>query len=485
MSLLHYILIRFKLGYFLLLLAFPAGQWRAQNITIRGKAHQSYAGKTIQLFTLSDDITAISQREDQDTIGADGFFELVMHSEDTRPVNLRIDRVIANMYVQPDFVYGITIPELDPTMDYNNGADLEVNIGIVGTDSTELNALIFDYQGQFNNLFAPDESRFLSRPQMFKRADSLWKLCNKRYQKIDNPYFKTYVEYSIASVNASVSRGENYLINGYILNKPIQYRHHEYMQFFNTCFEGYVKAVASAKKGQTLFNIVNVKQDYQVLDNFLKDDRFLKKDSIRELVIIKNLWDFYFSPDFDQAGVKSIVSQLNTHTKNSEHRRITSTMMAYFNKMQPGSLAPGFAARTKDGTMGTLASYKGRWVYLNFFSTRNIESLKEMPKIMALKKKFGDKVSFISICVDDSLKSYKDYLRANPKQDWAIWFNDDKSITKTAQDNYFVTGSEAYFLINNFGYLAQSPALAPSKGIENKFNQLFKSGKKKTKTGIR
>jgi hypothetical protein len=135
--------------------------------------------------------------------------------------------------------------------------------------------------------------------------------------------------------------------------------------------------------------------------------------------------------------------------------------------------------------MGALNSFKNRWIYLNFFSTQNVESLKEMPKIAALKKKFGDKMMFVSICLDDSLKSYQSYLKANPKFDWPIWYNYDKTITKTAKENYYVTGTEAYFLINNFGYLAQSPAPAPSKGIEFKLNTIFKNKGRTTKTGIR
>ncbi|MCE3258919.1 MAG: hypothetical protein K0S12_560, partial [Bacteroidetes bacterium] len=123
--------------------------------------------------------------------------------------------------------------------------------------------------------------------------------------------------------------------------------------------------------------------------------------------------------------------------------------------------------------------------YLNFFSTKNIESLKEMPKIAALKKKFGDKMVFVSVCLDDSLKSYTSFMKANPKYDWSIWYNYDRSFTKTAKEKYYVTGTEAYFLINNFGYLAQSPAQAPSKGIEYKLNVLFKKPGKNTKTGIR
>jgi hypothetical protein len=479
----RYTRIRLQLTYFYILTTVLAGY--AQNITIKGKAHGSYAGKVIRLNSPVDYITGIEQKEDQDTIDADGYFELQMHSEYTRPVSLHIDRAIGRLYVQPDFVYGITFPELDPAMDYNNGADLPVNIGIVGADSTELNALIFDYQELYGRFFAPENSRFLTHAAVFKRADSLKKLCDVRYKQVDNAYFKNYVDYSIAAINASVSRGENFLINGYITGKPIQYNHYEYMQFFNTCFSGYLKAVGAERKGQTLYNIINVKGDYKQLDNFLKSDKFLKSDSIRELVIIRNLWEFYFSADFVPEAVENIIAQLNQQTRIEPHRRITSTMLAYFNKLQPGSLAPGFSARSKEGTRATLNSYKGRWIYLNFFSVKNTESLKEMPKIAALKKKFGDKVSFISICLDDSLKTYINYIRSNPKFDWAIWYNYDKGITRTAREAYFVVGSEAYFFINNQGYLVQAPALPPSRGIENKFNLQFKSSRKNTKTGIR
>lgn len=474
-----------KLGftYILSFILFTSGY--SQNVVIKGNAHPSYAGKIIQLLTLSDNITNLRQKENQDTIQADGYFELSFQSEYTQPVFLKIDIAVAKLYVEPDFVYAITLPELDAKYNYNNDAELDLNIGVLGADSTELNALIFDYEDLYTNFFTAEDNRFFSRPIMFKRADSLQKTCDKRYAAITNHYFKNYVKYSIASINASVSRGENFLINGYILNAPIQYHHYEYMHFFSSCFSGYLKVVGASKKGQSLYNIINVKADYALLNNFLKTDKFLKNDSLRELVTINNLWDFYFSADFGPEAVENVVSQINQKTAIAEHRKITGTMLSYFNKMQPGSLAPDFAARSKDGKVGTLNSYKNRWVYLNFFSTQNPSTLKEMPKIAALKKKFGDKISFISICLDDSLKTYTNYIKSNPKLDWAIWYNYDKSFSKTAKENYFVVGTEAYFLINNTGYLAQSPALSPSKGIEYKFNLLFKTAKRSTKTGIR
>lgn len=392
---------------------------------------------------------------------------------------------MAQLYVQPDFVYGITIPELDKTFDYKNDAELPVNIGVIGTDSTELNALIFDYQEQQNQVFLSEDNRFLNRAVMFKRADSLEKVCYTRYADNTNDYFRSYVIYSIASINASVSRGENYLINSFILNRPVQYDHYEYMQFFNACFKGYLNSIAARRKGTSLYHIINVQASYPALLEFAKKDRFLKSDSICELVILRNLWDFYFSSDFVPEAVENIVSQINMTTRNKQHKKIASTMLTYFNKMQVGSAAPGFSARNKQGTISSLSAYKGRWVYLNFFSTQNIESLKEMPKIAAIKKKLGSKMVFLSICLDDSVKTYENYLRANPKFDWPIWFSNEPSLTKTAKQSYFVTGTEAYFLINNQGYLAASPALSPSQGIEYKLNVIFKVRQKTTKTGIR
>jgi peroxiredoxin len=478
----NYSVIRQTLTYLILLAVIPVF---SQNVVIRGKAHPSYAGRIIQLVLATDYITNHEIIENTDTIADDGFFELRLQSEFTRPVRLKIDNITSTLYVQPDYVYGITIPEADPDKIMNRDVEAPVNISIVGADSSELNMLIIDYQEQFNKLFIGEKGRFLSRATMFRLADSLQEICEIRYRGIKNEYFKSYLFYSIAAVNASVSRGENFLLANYILNRRVQYHHHEYMQFFNACFKGYLNVVASRHAGQSLYNIINVKESYTMLDNFLKQDVYLVNDTIRELVIIKNFWDFYFSADFVPEAVAHVLSDVHSSSKIKEHRAITGDMLAYINHLQVGAPAPDFSARNRDGKMTSLGSFKNRWVYLNFFSTRNTESLREMLKIAALRKKYGDKVVFISVCLDDSMVTYKNYLRQNPRMNWLILFNNDKSLTKTARDQYSVVGTEAYFLINNSGYLAQSPAISPSAGIEFRFNIIFRIKTRTTKTGIR
>ncbi|MCZ8284839.1 MAG: TlpA disulfide reductase family protein, partial [Bacteroidia bacterium] len=146
-----------------------------------------------------------------------------------------------------------------------------------------------------------------------------------------------------------------------------------------------------------------------------------------------------------------------------------------------GAQAPDFKAYDKSGNAVNLASYKGKYVYLNFFSTQSDNSLKEMQKLIDLKKKFSDKVVFISVCLDDSAKTYQAYLKANPKQDWLILHNG----TGDARRNYAIKSLSGYFFINQQMILAQSPAPAPSEGLEYKFNGLFRQKKKNTITGVR
>jgi hypothetical protein len=478
----NYSLISKRFTYFILLFSFFG---RGQNVSIKGMAHPWYAGKVIQLSVAGDYITNLPRLLTSDTIAEDGSFGLFTHADYTHPVELKVRNVTARLYVEAGGQYSVTLPEPSEKVEQFKDVDHSISLSVFSADNQELNVLIFDYERLYNSLFIPAESRFLSRLLMFRLADSLQKLCDARYKDVNNAFFRSYVRYSIASINASVSRGESFLVNEYILRRPLLYDHSEYMRFFNACFRGYLNAVASHFKGESMYQIINVKGDLPGLHALLKQDEFLKNDTLRELVILSNLWDFYFNPGFSADAVNSLVSQINSSTTIKKHREITASMLVFFNKLQEGSAAPDFVARTKQGTVGSLSNFKGRWVYINFFSTDNAESLKEMPKIASLIKTYGHKVVFLSICTDENVAAYQSFLRANPKFTWTIWHNNAPGVTQTAKDRYFVTGGEAYFLVNHEGYLSLSPAPSPSRGIEYRFNVIFKIKPKTQRTGIR
>ncbi len=408
-----------------------------------------------------------------------------MHSKLTRPVFLKIGNLIGKLYVRPDYVYGVTFPGIPSLINYDTEAEVSVDIGIIGNDSTELNASIIDFSDQYNAIFVKKQNEFLSRQKIVKYIDSLTKISQKRYKKNEDAYFKSYVAYSLASLNVNVGRGFEFMLANYIKDKPIDYHHFEYAEFYNACFKDYLTTMASMKSGRTLYNIINTQASYTMLDGFAKSSKHLQNDTLRQLVLIRNLWDFYYSTEYVPDAVASIIGQINNTTAIEEHKEITTNMLLHINRMRVGDKIPEFLARTKTGTIANSNLLKNQWVYLNFFATTNTESLREMTKILALKKKFGDKVLFVSICTDDSLKNYQTYLKTYPKHDWTIWYYKTDNVKKTVKDLFQVVGTEAYFLINTYGNLAQSPALSPSKGIETKLNNLFKPKRTTRKIGIR
>jgi thiol-disulfide isomerase/thioredoxin len=304
----------------------------------------------------------------------------------------------------------------------------------------------------------------------------------KRYEHIKNPYFKNYLEYSFANFFSSTSRSKTFLNKQFIDKKAIQYHNFEYMQFFNSHFKGYLKAFASTKNGGNIYNSINAFADYKDLQNQFKEDKSITNDTLRELLVLKGLIDFYYSPDFDKIQVQSVIEQLYRETKFRENKEIAFNMLQTINQLQPGAKAPDFVANDKTGNEINLSSYKGKHIYLNFFSTESETSQKEMQKIIDLKKKFNDKVTFISVCLDDSVKSYRAYLKANPKQDWVILHQAKNSSAKQA---YNIKTLSGFFFINPQMQLIQSPALMPSEGIEYKFNALFKPRRKNTIIGVR
>ena len=454
----------------------------SQNVTIKGKAHASHIGKEIVLSDYSDYVTYTKTKESIDTIDKDGYFELKIQTQTTKPVLISINNLVGKLYIQPNFVYGIYFPQLDSTYNNQEGTESKATISVYGKDSTELNALIIDFNEQYNLHFAKANERYLSPTKLNALLDTFYIVTRKRYKANKNSYFKNYVNYSFANFYSNTSRSKVYLQKTFIDNKPILYNNYEYMEFFNSYFKGYLKAFSSTKTGGSIFNSINSFADYNDLLNQFNSDKTITNDTIKELIILKGLIDFYYSPDFDKRQVQSVIEQLYRSTPSVQNKKIAFNLLQTIYQLQPGAPAPDFTANDKVGMQVNLSYYKGKYIYLNFFSTQSDISLKEMQKITDLKKKFNDKVTFISICINDSVKTYKQYLKSNPKQDWVILH---QAANSTARRAYNITSLSGYFFINQQLQLVQSPALTPSEGIEYKFHALFRPKRKNTITGVR
>jgi hypothetical protein len=322
---------------FLFLILIISINSNAQNITIKGKADASHIGKEVILSDFSDYVTYTRTKESADTVDANGYFELKLQSAITKPILINIDNLIGKIYVQPNFVYGIYFPGKDSLTNNQEGTETTVDISVYGKDSTELNALIVDFNTQYNQLFVNKKDAYLSPAKLNAILDTFLVTSKKRYAHIKNPYFKNYLEYSFADFFSNISRSKTVLYKQYIDKKPILYSNYEYMQFFNSHFKGYLKAYASTKNGGNIYNSINAFADYNDLKNQFRSDKSITNDTVRELLILKGLIDFYYSSDFDKKQVQSVIEQLQRETRVEEHKKL---QVIYCNRFINYNLAP-------------------------------------------------------------------------------------------------------------------------------------------------
>lgn len=476
-------------GYFqnIILLAFIFSQYIfSQNIIIHGNAHPVYlanSDKVAHLYSYSDFITYQEIFQDKDSLDEKGRFTLKFYTDKTQPVLIKIKNTVAKLYVEPPVnlairEYIIKMYPPDSIQVNTNDITLNAPISILTYDTLELNSLIFDFNKIYNKYLDEAQKKFLNRNVLFKKLDSILVETKNHFKDIKNPYFQNYIDYNIANININATRDKNVLTNIFLLRKPVQINNYEYMEFFNSFFKDYLIADITKQTHQTIYYVVNKSTNIKQLYNFVKDDPLLNSnDTLKELVLLQNLYHFYFNEKFNPYAVQILLEQMLTSTKYPYHKKILQNIIQELNQLKQGSTAPDFTALTKDSTFFNLYSINKQHIYLSFFSLKSPNSLKELKELQVLYDKFGNKLKIVSICVDDDFKAFKDFVKANPQYKWLILWNYQPTNDFSAKTKYNVKATPLFFLINTDKTLMLSPSPAPSDGIYYRFQSMF--GKKR------
>lgn len=444
-----------------------------QNVTIKGIAGV-HKGQEIAIYLYDDLITYSQSKADADTVDARGNFTLNLDVKNPQVAMVRCNKLVGKLYLQPGFVYGIIFPGPDSTRFIAEGTEQSVDI-IVNGDSTELNARIIDFNNRFDEFWQKHYKSFVTK-HLHRELDSFQVQINTRYDKVKLSYFKTYVEYNFALMNENTGRHRTYLAKRYLFDRPIAYDNYEYMEFFNQYFKQYLQKQTVSKNGNLMLDAINYQGDYKHLNELLKGDALLKNDTLRELVIIKGLFELYYAPHFNKTKIRDMFGQINAITKVQAHKTITGNILRNINNLLPGSKAPEFALRNVKGDTIGLSTFADRFIYLNFFASWCTDCMEQFKKQEQLHKKFGDKIIFISISTDEDTNAFKSFVKQNPKYNWYFLH---AGAGRQVISKYNAATVPVYYFINRQGNFIQSPAMKPDEGIEKKFNEVLKIKPKK------
>jgi len=440
----------------------------AQKATIKGTA-KTYEYKEISVWLNNDPISGTQKQIALSEVDSLGNFSLEFKIDQTEYITLKIEKNITSLPVEPNANYEVILFPPDSTTYQNPNLEHDVKLSIKLKSKTEINALTLDYDKRFDDFLSLNYKSFVARiPQ--NNIDSFKVEMKEFYSTVKNNYFSAYVTYSIAALEEKTKMPEKLLFEKYILNKPILYHHPEYMNFFNALYKGKMENMAAGKFGHDLFFQINDRGSFDGTMNILKQDPYLKNDTLTELVLLKGLYEGFYNGSFKKTSVEAILRQLNEETNVEEHTRISQNILNSFSKLQKGTEAPNFELPDKTGALHTLNELSAKkYVYLMFYDVNCSACLQQMKVIASFKKTYGERIEFVSISTDKTISDMKNFQLKNPKYDWLFLYDNSAGELKK---KYEIRSLPAYFLIGMQGRFIEVPADSPDEDIERVFYDL-------------
>lgn len=443
---------------------------RAKECTIYGYAGAG-AGNVIGVYTYEDYITYTEKKLTETITGDSGKFSMTIDLEEITWVFLRCENLYGFVFAEPGRKTEVFFPARDPEFQVSSETNYEVPVTIWTADSTDMNFLAADYNKQFFHFWGSADDTTSANNYMYFVVgqsalvlDSFHREMQKHYAWVKNPYFHTWLEYGFAALENATFQSERRTAQRYLIHKPIAYHNNAYMEFFNIFFKDYVYRWSLKKQGERTFDAINNDVSYDSAMAALRNVPWLQNDTMRELVLLKGLSELYYNMSYDPRNVITVAQQVSIASRVSEHRTIARNIVTMFTKLRVGTMAPHFSGiNTKGELIDPLSLYKGRYVYLFFYASWNVNSVNELRYMAELQKKYGKTIQFVSISIDEDTAAWKKFMKANPKYNWLSLHYDFNSKVK---DDYNLFGVPLGYIIDPDGKLYASPADKPSGDLE-------------------
>lgn len=432
----------------------------AEGHQITGYA-PDFVGKKAVLYTYQEYITMTKIKLGEAVVSEeDSLFHINLENGATFKGVLQIENTEATIYVAPETSYEIYFPpaENQPISFQNQFTD----VVFFGLDTTDINYRILQYNQWFDTYVAYHETE-IARGKFRQYLDTFMVYASEAYKEVKDEYFLTYVRYNIAEMQQTLggnkkseSRLQTFL--NFIEPFPVYYENDQYMKFFRGF---YSKGFADYQPTiEAEINVAIYDASPTKLMAVLKQDLFLSNPEIRELVMIDQLGKQYYKRPDQKRGILLMLDSLSSNARHLPNATTAKNVLNYLTTLEPGFPAPAikFEDPSKEDPI-TWKTYQGKFVYLNFFETWNEQAKTEMLILAGMQEKYGEYISFVSICSDEEKSTFDAFMKENPTINWDVFYvGKEDDLLK----EYKISTVPSYFLIDQSGFIAMAPAPTPS-----------------------
>jgi thiol-disulfide isomerase/thioredoxin len=442
----------FRLFVFILTITSALNGFSSETV-IQGAA-KGFNGKTIRLTTIKDYITNAEEKLGTAVIQDDQFkFEL--ETDEVIQINLTIEDKSTSFYLAKGKVYNIS---LSYDEEWNRGKiyDKELSLSFSFPQADDVNQLIKKFNIEYSNFFEQNAVLMANR-QASKQIDAFVKKVNSNAIFTQNKFIAAYVKYVCASLEDASFYSKQKLTEVYFKDSPILYGHKEYMLFFTQFYDNHFKKLILGSKGSELLKLLTLENDLKSANNYIQQQLKVNNEAFAELYLLYGIYDIYFDKVFNQKSAMSLLNQISKSGKTKENKQIAINILNKLSYYGTDNVAPAFSLYNQNKDLIQLKQLKGKYIYLNFWASWSLISVKEMQIIKSLHKTFGDKVEFVSINLDDNFEDFKS-THNRFKYNWtSLHYGNQYGV----KEDYQVFTIPTYILINPAGKIENNQAENP------------------------
>ena len=436
----------------------------AQNVTITGRSNKT--NTLIRLFAYEDLVNETGILLNQSQTDPQGNFILEGTVKQILPARIYVGLEYVDLILSPNATYDIEIivPEQQENVSYFEKELPTIRVKRA-TDKGIYRQVI--YSEEIINAYMTEHFNHIYRGRQVRYIDSIQNTINREVPNITSDYVKDHNRYKIAAIKLGISTdGGKRIIKDYYDGQPVLYAQSAYIDLFKELFDSYFNSAAydghllndAFAEGPTPFK------------KYLDTDPFMAKNpQLAELITIYNLQKLCYGDRGTSRLAKDHLNYLKSQTKYPEHKTIISDFFTMYNRLAPGTDAPEFTLKDRDGKDVSLSDYKNGLVLLQFVDGASPVSERQFAELRSLHHQWQDSVQILTIATHDRMDFFKQQF-TEKKQDWPLLDLGDNILLLEA---YNVRTFPEYILIKRNNKVGEAPAPSPERYLGERVTKMY------------
>jgi peroxiredoxin len=457
-----------------LILGFLGVELSAQPVLITGRA-KSYASVKLEFTRIADWITGQEETVGSCEVSDSGDFRLNVDITATQQLLVHLGVYLGYFYAEPGKTYELALPEKED----RKPEDLlnpyfkpeEIHLGLINFNQDELNMRIMMFEDAYVPYYEKHVGHIYSRMDIQKLETDIQNM-EAPFQKYPGEFFTEFRRYRYGMLKLFANQQKvQSLSDEYFNNQPVMYNNPAYADLFNQVYSKYFVFYGRSEQGKQIYTDINQLGSYTALLATLSKNPNFSNDTLKELIILKQVHDEFYGDQFSRKGLLNILDTLVIRTRIPAHRLIGTSIKQKITRLLAGYAPPAFELEDTDGKLTSLNDFKGKYVYLNFCTCQSYACLNEFNSLAALNTKYAGKLTLLTIATDPMDEVLKQFLAKNNYTWKFLLYDRQPEVLK----EYDIRAFPTYFLIGPDGKLLLSPAPSPSEDFESTLFGIMKS----------